>query len=409
MSNTAPTTRADGPHPSPLPAPPAPPRAKASRAWAVAVALVIAAGAGAGLLMHMRPEPGVTPPVPAATSASERAAALAEEVGYVGFATAVLAAPLKPLPLPGRIAFDETRTTRVMAPIGGLVDSVLVRVGDRVVVGQRLMSISSSDLVGLIGDEKRAQNAVSAQTRTLDRIQALVDLRAAPLRDLIAAQHALRDAQLEREAAELKRKSLKVSSSDRGLYWLEAPRTGIVVERNTAVGQSVGPDHDDPLLVIADLDEVLAIASVPESEIADLAAGQHADVLTASDPDHPISGEIARVSQLVDPERHTVDVRVRVANTVAGLRPNAWVQVAFDADTGQHVVLPASAVVRDDQSAAVFVRGVKGLVERRPVVVGRQRDSQVEVLSGVAPGETVVVRGAVLLLNALTTTPVPHD
>ena len=409
MSNTAPTTKGDAHDTIPSPAAVALPRRRSHRGWAIAAALVILAGAGTLLLMHPGQNPSATAAAVADPSKPAQSAPPAEEVGYVGFATAVLAPPLKPLPLPGRIAFDETRTTRVMAPIGGLVDSVLVRVGDRVVVGQKLMSISSSDLVGLIGEEKRAQNAVSAQTRTLDRIQALVELRAAPQRDLIAAQHALRDAQLEREAAELKRKSLKVSSSDRGLYWLEAPRTGIVVERNTAVGQSVGPDHDDPLLVIADLDEVLAIASVPESEIADLAAGQRADVLTAGDPSHPIAGEIARVSQLVDPERHTVDVRVRVANTVAGLRPNAWVQVAFDADTGQHVVLPAAAVVRDDQSAAVFVRGAKGQVERRPVVIGRQRDGQVEILTGVAPGESVVVRGAVLLLNALSTAPVPHD
>ena len=375
---------------------------------AVVVALALAGALGtwwlhgaADVAVHAKT---ATKPAGAATLA----APAAQDVGYVGFAVAHLAAPLQPLPVPGRIAFDEARTTRVMAPISGLVDSVLVRVGDRVTVGQQLMSISSSELVGLIGEEKRAQNAVSAQTRTLRRIQALVELHAAPQRDLIAAQHALRDAQLERDAAALKRRSLRVSSNDFGLFWLEAPREGVVVERNTAVGQSVGPDHNDSLLVIADLDEVLAIASVPESEIADLSAGQNARVLTAALPDTPIVGRIARVSQLVDPERHTVDVRVRIANKEAGLRPNAWVQVAFDADAGQHIVLPAAAVVRDDQTSAVFVRTAGGKMERRPVLLGRQRDGQVEIIAGLQPGETVVVRGAVLLLNALTTEPVPH-
>jgi len=387
----------------------APPRQARHRPWTwIAVGILGGATLGGAGLWWRWHAPAVAPAPAAAQRATSLNPQSKDDLDYVEVAAARLAPALKPLPLPGRITFDPTRTTRLMAPIGGQIDTVLVHVGDNVAAGQRLMSLRSSGMVSLLTEEKLAQTAVAAETRTLARVQALVALRAAPQRDLIAAQHALRDAQLAHEAALLKRRSLRVATSDRGLYWLEAPRAGVIAERNAAVGQLAGPEHTEPLVVIADLDEVVAIANVPESEVADLKAGHAAQVTTSAAPDHPVSGHIDWVSQLVDPERHTVDVRIRLGNEDGSLRPNAWVLVTFEASEGERVVLPSTAVVRDDQSTAVFVRKSAGQMERRAVVMGRQREGRVEILSGLEPGEPVVVRGAVLLLNALATEPMPH-
>jgi hypothetical protein len=63
--------------------------------------------------------------------------------------------------------------------------------------------------------------------------------------------------------------------------------------------------------------------------------------------------------------------------------------------------VPAEAVVTDDQQSFVFVRGDGDALQRREVILGRQRGGQVEIVRGLAPGETYVTKGALLLLNAV--------
>ena len=85
------------------------------------------------------------------------------------------------------------------------------------------------------------------------------------------------------------------------------------------------------------------------------------------------------------------------------LRPNAFVQVAFSTDGQNRVLVPAEAVVTDDQRSFVFVRvpTKPQRLERRPVSLGRHREGQVEIVDGLAAGETFVSKGALLLLNAV--------
>jgi multidrug efflux pump subunit AcrA (membrane-fusion protein) len=134
-----------------------------------------------------------------------------------------------------------------------------------------------------------------------------------------------------------------------------------------------------------------------------LRVGQTAQILEPGAVDDGMTGTIASIGAVVDPQRRMVDVRVRVANPVAALRPNAFVQVAFTPDDQQHVVVPVEAVVTDDQESFVFVRtaGSETSLERRKVALGHQQGNQVEVLSGLAPGDAYVTKGALLLLNAV--------
>jgi multidrug efflux pump subunit AcrA (membrane-fusion protein) len=92
-----------------------------------------------------------------------------------------------------------------------------------------------------------------------------------------------------------------------------------------------------------------------------------------------------------------------VPNADKLLRPNAFVQVTFASDGPRRVVLPAEAVVTDDQRSFVFVRSADQpqRLERRLVTPGRRSEGQVEIVDGLAPGETYVAKGAILLLNAV--------
>jgi cobalt-zinc-cadmium efflux system membrane fusion protein len=194
-----------------------------------------------------------------------------------------------------------------------------------------------------------------------------------------------------------------VAAASEGLYWLTAPRAGVVVARDALAGQQVGPERSEPLLVIAELDEVIVTADVPEASVRALRVGQTAQILEAGAGEGGVAGTIESIGAVVDPQRRMVDVRVRVPNPDGALRPNAFVQVAFTPDERPLVVVPVEAVVTDDQESFVFVRtpGSGTALERRKVTLGHQQGGQVEVLSGLAPGESYVTRGALLLLNAV--------
>ena len=131
-----------------------------------------------------------------------------------------------------------------------------------------------------------------------------------------------------------------------------------------------------------------------------LQVGEPARVLPTGTSDAGLGGRIEYIREVVDPQRRMVEVRVRVPNTDHALRPNAFVQVAFVPTDTPRIVVPAEAVVTDDQQSFVFVRDGSHL-DRREVVLGRQRGGRAEVLQGLAPGETYVTKGAILLLNAV--------
>jgi membrane fusion protein, heavy metal efflux system len=381
-----------------LPATPGAGRVK----WGVIAVAITVAGGVLALRAH---KPAVSDAAPAFTVTGDaldiRDGAAAW--GYLEFSQARAGRPLAPEPVPARVAFDEARSQPIVAPLAGRVDSVSVRLGQRVEKGDRLLAIRSPALVDLSKEIDLLRSKEGARSKVVERLRALVALKAVPEKDLIGAEQDLKQAQLAREAAELKLRSLSVAEVSEGRYWLSAPAAGVVVERNVLMGQEVGPDRGDPLLVIAELDEVIVTADVSEANVRGLQVGQPASISSPAAPDQTMTGRVEYVGEVVDPVRRMVNVRVRVANPDRLLRPNAYVQVAFSTDGRERLLVPADAVVTDDQRSFVFVRvaGQQQRLERRPVRLGRNNEGQVEILDGLSPGETFVSKGALLLLNAL--------
>lgn len=322
---------------------------------------------------------------------------------YLDFAQAHIGKPIPLEPVPARVAFDEARSQPIFAPLPGRVDTVSVRLGQKVEKGERLLAVRSTALVDLSKEIDLLRSKESARGKAVDRLRALVALKAVPEKDLISAEQDFKQAQLAREAAELKLRSLSVVDASEGRYWLTAPQAGVVVERSVLMGQEVGPDRGDPLLVIAEVDEVIVTADVPEVDVRGLQVGQPASIVSPAAPDQPITGRVEYVGEVVDPVRRMVNVRVRVPNPDRLLRPNAFVQVTFSTDGRERVLVPAEAVVTDDQRSFVFVRmpNKPQRLERRGVSVGRHSEGQVEIVDGLSPGETFVSKGALLLLNAV--------
>ncbi len=318
---------------------------------------------------------------------------------YVELSVAEEGPPLNPLPSPGRVDFDEKRTANVGSPLAGRVESVEVRLGDPVQKGDRLFSVRSGAFAELERDLEGARADVLVKDRVLQRVKELFALKAAPEKDVLAAEAELKAAELTARAAGAKKQSLKVGSAGDNLFWVTAQRNGTVVDVDVYAGQEVTPDRDKSLIRISDLDEVLVIADVPESDVGDLKVGGQVTVRVQSSAVERTS-VVDFISQVVDPRRRTVEVRVRLGNQDRALRPNAFVEVVPMADPSQkRMRVPDAAVVTDGEKSLVFVARGPHRLEPVPVQPGRHRDGEVEIRSGLEVGTRYVSRGALLLLN----------
>jgi len=310
--------------------------------------------------------------------------------------------PALPHPaVPARVVTVESMTAPSFAPLSGRVVDLKVRIGAHVEKGDKLVEVRTPDLAAMHRELRGAQLSVRTRQTIVDRLTQLVESRAASNHELMVARSELEDARFSAQAADSKLRSLMVAQNGDAEYWVLATRSGTVVQLDAQPGKQVGPGTEKPIATVADLDEVLVLADVPQRFAAGLASGGAATIVVPGTTTR-LTSAIETVSEVVDPERQTVPVRIRARNADRALRPNAYVDVIFTDDSdGKHLLVPSSAVVTDGDAAVVFVQTAPGTIKRRTVQTGMQTRDKVEVVSGLQPGELVVTRGALLLLNAL--------
>jgi cobalt-zinc-cadmium efflux system membrane fusion protein len=310
--------------------------------------------------------------------------------------------PLPLNPVTARVTTVEALTSPSFAPLSGRVVEAAVRPGDHVKQGQKLVEIRTADLAALEHDVHAAELGVQTRSASVGRLRALVDSRAASENDLLLAESELEQAKLALRTSKSRLSSLQVQRADDTTYWVLATRCGVVVQLDATPGLQVGPERSSPIATIADLSEVLVVGDVPQGDAVDLTVGAPTKIYPGGLTSEPIAGSIEAISEVVDVERQTVPVRVRVDNRNHKLRPNSYVDLALGSPGHRNIVLvPSSAVVRDGGDAVVFVQRAAGHYERRQVHLGRQGRDRVEITSGLKAGEEVVTSSALLLLNAI--------
>ncbi len=315
-----------------------------------------------------------------------------------------LGAPLPLPPITARIVTIESNTAPAYAPLEGRVDHVVVKLGEVVAAGTQLALVRSGELASMLRD-LRSSSALALTKRALaNRMQVLVEARGASENDLLVAKNDLRDAELQAHTADSRLKSLSIAPAGDNLFWLLAPRGGVVTQIDATPGQYVGPSRDRPVVTLADLEEVLVLADLRPHDATSVQVGDPVDIRIPGDNDSLGSGVIENISQVVDPERQTVPIRARAKNPQHHLRPNAFVEVHISsgARAGKTVIqVPTQAVVSDGLETVVFLLVEPGHYRRTEVTVGRQNARVTEIRAGLKPGDRVVSRGALLLLNAL--------
>jgi RND family efflux transporter MFP subunit len=302
-------------------------------------------------------------------------------------------------PVPARVVFDESRTSRLGAPLAGRVSAVFVERGQTVKAGAPLYAVSSPNVAELQSAVKLAEVERDTAQKDYERTKTAVDAQVLPGKELVAAKQKLDQANVAYRAAQQKVASLKVSAGD-AAFTVSAPRDGVVVEKSVALGQTVSPDSGS-LVAIADLSDVWVVADIFGAHVATLAPGMKARVVIGAAGETDREATVDQVSAVVDPDRHGVPIRIKMDNSDGLLRPNAYVQVRLFDATPTVAMLPASAVMSDGQKSFVYIENPAGTFKRRDIVVGSVINGRVPVTSGLTTTDRVVVQGAILLDNEI--------
>jgi cobalt-zinc-cadmium efflux system membrane fusion protein len=304
-------------------------------------------------------------------------------------------------PVPARVRIDETVAARVGSPLAGRINSVFVELGQKVKKGDALFTVASGDLPTLRGELAKASVDVEVARAQYQRVHDMVAARLMPGKEELAAAAQKREAELAQQAAESKLQALRVTSTKNdNEFKVTAPRDGVVVEKSVLPAQEV--DSNTTLMQIADVSDVWVLADLFESDASGIAQGTPARVTLPSLPGFTIDAKVESVSAVVDADRHSVPVKVRLPNADGRLKPNQYAEMRFRVAVPSGTCeVAASALVSDGATQYVYVQEAPGKLVRRNVVTGPMREGQVVIVQGLKVGETVVEQGGILLDNQI--------
>ena len=318
----------------------------------------------------------------------------------------------------GTVEANEQQTQQATPLVGGRIDQVHVRLGDRVRSGAVLAVISSPQIAQMHGKlheaetqralaERNLERVLRAENRvavlsakakldeaeaTLKRVRRLIELGAGAGKDLIAAETAYKTAKAEydfqsnislnrevqeaRAAVETSRvdvshihdelRSLGAPvpegerhnhDKDTSLVALRAPVSGTVIERLVNIG--AGVEAGKPLFTIGNLSTVWIIANVPEAQVGRVHVGTSVEVTSTAVGDEVLSGRVAYIDPKLNEETRTARVRIEMSNPGERLKAGMFVQIGFQTGSAessdQELVVKAEALQRLGERTIVFL------------------------------------------------------
>ena len=176
---------------------------------------------------------------------------------------------------------------------------------------------------------------------------------------------------------------------------LRSPIAGVVTAKNVVAGARLTP-ADIPF-EITDLSHLWVQVDIYESELGRIQPGMAAELSLEAFPGKLFKGRISFIDPLMDPKTRTARVRLEVPNPLGELKPEMFAEVLLKGVPRKGILIPLDAVLDAGASKLAFVALGDGKFEPRQITTGATIGEKVEVLSGLRPGERVVVRASFLV------------
>jgi RND family efflux transporter MFP subunit len=338
---------------------------------------------------------------------SEPAAAATPPPAAAKLDVAVVAARVTDLESMLQISGTLVPQTRVAvhAKLPGTLSTVSVQIGDRVGAGQVVATLDRREIDAQVDAAAAAVNVARAGVESSEAVlaNAVVEFeRAKNLfeKGAVARQH-LDSAQTAHRAGSAQRDLAKANLAQAEAAMrrarevqrdatLTSPIDGVIVERNYDAGSQVSPGSDKPIVAVADLRVLKLEAGVSELEAGRLRAGMTARVTAQARPGEVFDGRVAAIAPEVDARNRHFQIEVRIDNAKTALLSGMYGVATIPVErAAQAVVVPREAVtVRNGARVVLKVEG--DVVKAVPVKEGLSDSTHVQILGGLAAGDSVI-------------------
>ncbi len=311
------------------------------------------------------------------------------------------------LRVPARVDLDQHRMAKIGATVTGRIVETKAWIGQTVRKGETLAILNSTELGMAQAAYLKAASQVNLRELAVSRARRLLEADVIAAAELLEREGMLREAEVDLRAATDQLRVIGMNEADlaklaRGktihsFTPIVASLSGVVIERNVTVGQVVQPA--DALFTVADLSHVWLVAELPEQQAHWARLGDEAYADIAALHDENLSGKLIYVADLVNPDTRTVTVRMDMPNPERILKPQMLATLLIRKQSANYLVLPDSAVIRDDNKDHVFVQIAPNKFDLRLVQLGEDEGGIRPVISGLKAGEKVVTEGGFHLNN----------
>ena len=322
------------------------------------------------------------------------------------------------------------REATVAAKITGRVTGIFFDEGVHVHDGQVLATLDDSDVQRALESAKADRDATQASIEDLDVQLKYADLeldRAVKLEaqgvesteflDTARANDNSLRAKISLAKAQVLAGDSRIREAQQAVdnCVIRAPFDGVIVSKDAQIGEMVSPMSAGGgftrtgIATEVDMNSLEIEVDVNEAYIARVTPGQPVTAILDAYPDWQIPSRVRTVIPTADREKATVKVRISFLKLDPRMLPDMGIKVAFlgDAppDTGKSavaaVVIPGDAVHDDNGEKIVFLLK-EDHVERQAITLGQTRGSDVEVVAGLAAGDSVVVKSSASLADGET-------
>ncbi len=287
-------------------------------------------------------------------------------------------------------------STKIMGPI---IDMTVTE-GSRVSQGQLLVRIKSDDISAKRAQVKanliEAQAALSNVETNYRRIKSLYENKTATQKEMDDVETGYRMAQARVKAVEEMEKEV---ADVAGFGDLVSPINGSVVKKMLEPGDMAVPGM--PILIIEDISRVRAAIQVPESEIFLFHKGRRVTVKIDALDDVKWTGTVDEVNAGANPMSRQFDVKILLDKQQSQIQPGLFAEVIVEDESTQGVLVDESMIHRRGQLDGIYVVSPANEALLRWVKTGQRVDRRIEVLSGLAPGEQVIVESSTRLRDGL--------
>ena len=277
----------------------------------------------------------------------------------------------------------------IASKIMGSITSVVVQEGQRVGQGQTLLTIDDSDIVQRVSAARSAVESAKQQKQladvTFSRYAKLYEEKALSRQefDQVETQKKIAESELDRAKA-----MLREAQTFQAYAHVRAPFAGVVTGRKIDTGSMALPGMQ--LLTVEDTSAFLVEAAVDEKLSASLKAGTPV-VLVIDALDQTMKCKVSEVVPVVDSMSRTFIVKIALSGT--GLKTGLYAKVRIPTGSRDVLTVPAAAIVEKGQLTGVYTVDSKGVISYRLVRIGKHFGNNIEILSGLNPGDKAIIAG----------------